>query len=151
MMICNLDKNLLQDLLDGVIDPVEKLFVEEHLKACSECRQEINELKLLFWDLNDKSSYDLELPLELDHIKNALLEQSLEPASQSTFNSLMEVQRKNIKSARNNMKSASKFLDFVPGIKAGNALAKESLKATPSALKYVSKSLLKTGKLLKAK
>lgn len=143
-MTCKLDKTLLQDLLEGIIDPVEKLFVEEHLKSCQECRIELNELKLLFWDLNDKSNYEIELPVELDQLKVDLLKQTSEPSSRSTFTTIMEIQRKNVK-------SASSFLDYVPGVKAGNTLAKEGLKATPSALKSVSKRLLKNTKLLKAK
>jgi len=135
---------LLQALLDDTLDPIEKLFVDEHLKICPECRKELNELKLLFWDLSDKFTYEIELPPELDQLKGILLEQVSEPSSQSTFTTLVEIQRKNIK-------SASKFLDYVPGVKASNNLAKESLKATPSALKLVSKGLLKSTKLLKAK
>lgn len=143
-MTCKLDKKLLQDLLDEIIEPVEKLFVEEHLKSCQECRMELNELKLLFWDLNDKSNYEIELPVELDQIKVDLLKQTSEPTSQSTLTTIIEIQRKNIK-------SVSSFLDYVPGVKVGNTLAKEGLKATPSALKSVSKRLLKSTKLLKAK
>ncbi|SHN86960.1 zf-HC2 domain-containing protein [Desulfitobacterium chlororespirans] len=148
MMTCKLDKLLLQDLLDGTIDPLEKLLVDEHLKICPECRKDLNELKLLFWDLNDKSIYEIALPPELDQqldqLKGLLLEQVFEPSPQSTFTALMGIQRKNIK-------SASKFLNYVPGVKTGNYLAKEGLKATPSALKLVSKGLLKSTKLLKAK
>ncbi|HHY28856.1 MAG TPA: hypothetical protein GX523_19325 [Desulfitobacterium dehalogenans] len=144
MMTCKLDRMLLQALLDDTLDPIEKLFVDEHLKICPECRKELNELKLLFWDLSDKFTYEIELPPELDQLKGILLEQVSEPSSQSTFTTLVEIQRKNIK-------SASKFLDYVPGVKASNNLAKESLKATPSALKLVSKGLLKSTKLLKAK
>ncbi|WP_041917203.1 zf-HC2 domain-containing protein [Desulfitobacterium dehalogenans] len=144
MMTCKLDKLLLQDLLDDTLDPIEKLFVDEHLKICPECRKELNELKLLFWDLSDKSTYEIELPPELDQLKGILLEQVSEPSSQSSFTALVEIQRKNIR-------SASRFLDYVPGVKASNNLAKESLKATPSALKLVSKGLLKSTKLLKAK
>ncbi|AFL99212.1 hypothetical protein Desde_0765 [Desulfitobacterium dehalogenans ATCC 51507] len=143
-MTCKLDKLLLQDLLDDTLDPIEKLFVDEHLKICPECRKELNELKLLFWDLSDKSTYEIELPPELDQLKGILLEQVSEPSSQSSFTALVEIQRKNIR-------SASRFLDYVPGVKASNNLAKESLKATPSALKLVSKGLLKSTKLLKAK
>lgn len=145
-MTCKLDKTLLQDLLDNNIEPIEKLIVEEHLKSCPECRKELNELKLLFWDLNDKTNYEVELPPELDLLKVELLEQFAEPSSSSpkAFTSLLEIQRKNIKSARG-------FLDYVPGVKATNNLAKEGLKATPAALKLVSKGLLKSSKLLKAK
>lgn len=143
-MACKLDKVLLQDLLEGIIDPVEKLFVEEHLKSCKECRKELTELKLLFWDLNDKSNYAIDLPVELDQIKDTLVEHIVGKASQSTASALIDIHR-------NTIKSAGKFLDYVPGVTASNNLVKEGLKATPSALKKVSKGLIKGTKLLMAK
>jgi len=143
-MDCKLDKDLLQDLLEGVIEPIEKLFVEEHLKSCQECRKELTELKLLFWDLNDKSNYEIELPVELDQIKDSLLKQTIGKASESTVTALINIQR-------NNIRTAGKFLDYVPGATASNNLVKESLKATPSVIKKVSKGLIKSTKLLLAK
>lgn len=143
-MDCNLDKDLLQDLLEGVIEPIEKLFVEEHLKSCQECRKELTELKLLFWDLNDKSNYEIEFPAELDQIKDSLLKQTIGKASESTVTALINIQR-------NNIRTAGKFLDYVPGATASNNLVKESLKATPSVIKKVSKGLIKSTKLLLAK
>lgn len=143
-MDCKLDKDLLQDLLEGVIEPIEKLFVEEHLKSCQECRKELTELKLLFWDLNDKSNYEIELPAELDQIKDSLLKQTIGKASESTVTALINIQR-------NNIRTAGKFLDYVPGATASNNLVKESLKATPSVIKKVSKGLIKSTKLLLAK
>ncbi|WP_425806804.1 zf-HC2 domain-containing protein [Desulfitobacterium sp. Sab5] len=143
-MDCKLDKDLLQDLLEGVIEPIEKLFVEEHLKSCQECRKELTELKLLFWDLNDKSNYEIELPVELDQIKDSLLKQTIGKASESTVTALINIQR-------NNIRTAGKFLDYVPGATASNNLVKESLKATPSVIRKVSKGLIKSTKLLLAK
>lgn len=143
-MACKLDKLLLQDLLDGIIEPIEKLFVEEHLKSCKECRKELTELKLLFWDINDKSNYEIDLPVELDQIKDFLLEQTVGKASQSTVTALIDIQR-------NNFRTAGRFLDYVPGVTASNNLVKEGLKATPSALKKVSKGLIKSTKSLLAK
>jgi hypothetical protein len=143
-MACKLDKALLQDLLEGIIDPIEKLFVEEHLKSCKECRQELTELKLLFWDLNDKANYEIDLPVELNQIKASLLELTIGEVTHSTVTSLIDIQR-------NNMRTAGKFLDYVPGVMASNNLVKEGLKATPSAIKKVSKGLLKSTKQLLAK
>lgn len=143
-MGCKLDKDLLQDLLEGVIEPIEKLFVEEHLKSCQECRKELTELKLLFWDLNDKSNYEIELPVELDQIKDSLQKQTIGKASESTVTALINIQR-------NNIRTAGKFLDYVPGATASNNFVKESLKATPSVIKKVSKGLIKSTKLLLAK
>ena len=142
-MDCKLDKVLLQDLLEGIIDPVEKLFVEEHLKTCKECRKELTELKLLFWDLNDKANYDISIPEELDQMKDSILESVAGKGSKSTAKIIFDIQRQNVR-------ASGMFLDYVPGVKASNKLVKEGMKAAPSALRKVSKSLAKGTRFLLA-
>ncbi|MHB1654477.1 MAG: anti-sigma factor family protein [Desulfitobacteriaceae bacterium] len=142
-MDCKLDKVLLQDLLEGMIDPVEKLFVEEHLKTCKGCRKELSELKLLFWDLNDKSNYDIDLPAELDQMKDSILESVAGKASKSATEIIFDIQRQNVR-------ASGMFLNFVPGVKASNKLVKEGVKAAPSAIRKVSNGLVKGTKFLLA-
>ena len=90
-MDCKLDKFLLQDLLEGMIDPIEKLFVKEHLKICKECRKELTELKLLFWDLDDKSNYEINIPAELDHIKDSILERVAGKTTKNTTGIIIDI------------------------------------------------------------
>ena len=142
-MNCKLDKVLLQDLLEGVLDPIEQLFVEEHLKTCKECRKELNELKLLFWDLNDKSNYELTIPAELDYLKNILLERVVGPVSKNPTEAIINIQRRNVR-------ALGIFLNCVPGVKASNQLVKEGVRAAPSAIGKVSIGLLKGTKYLLA-
>ncbi|HWQ73210.1 MAG TPA: zf-HC2 domain-containing protein [Desulfitobacteriaceae bacterium] len=142
-MNCKLDRVLLQDLLEDIIDPVEKLVVEEHLKICKECRKELTELKLLFWDLNNKSNYEIALPAEVDQIKDAILERAAGKVSQSTVKIILNIQRKNVR-------ASGIFLDYVPGVKAGNKLIKNGMKAAPTVIGKVSKRLIKGTKFLLA-
>lgn len=142
-MNCVLDKFLLQDLLEGVIDPIEQLFVEEHLRICKECRKELTELKLLFWDLNDKSNYDITIPAELDYLKDTLLERAVGTVSKSPTKVIIDIQRKNVR-------ALGMFLNHVPGVKASNELVKQGVKAAPSAIGKASKGLLKGTKYLLA-
>lgn len=44
-MMCSLDKTLLYSYGDGTIGPLEKIFVEEHLKYCTECNKELKLIK----------------------------------------------------------------------------------------------------------
>lgn len=46
-MSCNMDKKLLYSYEDGTIEPLEKIFVEEHLKYCSECNKELKIIKAI--------------------------------------------------------------------------------------------------------
>ena len=143
-MDCKLDKALLQDLIEGVIDPVERVFVEEHLKNCKECRREMTELKLLFWELDNKVNYEVEIPEELDLIRNSLLESVAENAPKSTSGMVIEQQRKNIK-------ATGAFLEYIPGVKESGKLVKEGAKAAPSAIGKASMGLIKGAKMLLAR
>lgn len=138
-----MNEALLQDLVDGAIDPIEKLFIEEHLKTCKKCRKELAELKLLFWDLNDKTNYDIALPPELDLVKDSLLEQFAGKPAKKTSEIILDIQRRNAK-------AAGMFLDYVPGVKTGNELIRKGVTSAPSALGKVSKALLKGTRLLLA-
>jgi len=140
---CKLDVTLLQDLLEGTIDPIEKIFVEEHLKTCRACRKNLAELKLLFWDLNDKTNYEVSLPPQLNQVKDSLLQQFASESGKNATEIVLDVHRRNTKSAR-------MFLDYLPGVKTSNELVKKGLRSTPSALEKVSKTLVKSTKLLRA-
>lgn len=72
-MSCKFDKTLLQDYLENTIEPLEKIFLEEHLKCCRECKKELNELKLLFFDLEFTSREDVKFPNELDGVREMAL------------------------------------------------------------------------------
>jgi hypothetical protein len=51
--VCKMDLNLLQDYIDGTIEPLERVVLEEHLRVCADCRKELNRLKLIDWDLKN--------------------------------------------------------------------------------------------------
>lgn len=46
-MICKLNKNLLYTYSDKSIDPLEKIFIEEHLKYCEECNKELKIINII--------------------------------------------------------------------------------------------------------
>lgn len=55
--------DLLHQYIDGELGPLEKIILEEHLLSCPASRRELNQLKLLDWEL--KHQPDIELPAEL--------------------------------------------------------------------------------------
>jgi hypothetical protein len=60
--MCNFNKTLLHEYIDGELAPLEVQILEEHLKSCSECRKELNQLKILDWDLHHQDA--IEVPYE---------------------------------------------------------------------------------------
>ncbi len=125
-MSCDkLDALLLQDYLEETIDPLERIFVDSHLSICKECRRELTELKLMFWDLNNKSNYELEYPEELDMLKADLIDNFLGEEAKISVKKVVNMQVDTIK-------MSGKFLEYMPGAK-----------QTPKVLKKASKGLAK--------
>lgn len=143
-MSCKLNAELLQELLEGTIDPVERIFVEEHLKTCHQCRKDLTEFKLLFWELEDKFNFEVYIPEELNQLKNVIFDKvdGLTPVSPSKM--IMEQQKSVVK-------KSSTFLDFVPGVKETEKILKNGAKATPKALVKASRSVIRGAKILLAR
>jgi hypothetical protein len=57
---CKLDKQLLYSLADNTIEPLERIFVEEHLKYCAGCKKELELIKKLDKELNE---FEFEMPI----------------------------------------------------------------------------------------
>lgn len=55
--------DLLHQYIDGELGPLEKIILEEHLLSCPASRRELNQLKLLDWELKHQPA--IELPAEL--------------------------------------------------------------------------------------
>lgn len=49
--MCDINKELLHQYIDGELNPVEKTILKAHINTCAECRRELNQLKLLDWNL----------------------------------------------------------------------------------------------------
>ncbi|OPX45400.1 hypothetical protein CLHUN_07700 [Ruminiclostridium hungatei] len=120
-----MDKALLQDYLEGIVDPLLKLFIEEHLSICKTCRRELSELKLMFWELGNKNNYALEYPEELEGMAEGLIDKALGREQTSPARQIINMQLNNIKMSR-------KFMEYLPGAK-----------QTPEMLKKASKDLAK--------
>ncbi len=120
-----MDKALLQDYLEGTADPLSKFFIEEHLNKCKACRRELSELKLMFWELENKNNYVIEYPEELEHGAEGLIDKVLGREQASPARQIVNMQLNNIKMSR-------KFMGYLPGAK-----------QTPQILKNASKDLAK--------
>jgi len=119
------ETSLLQDYLEKTIDPLEKIFIESHLNTCKQCRRELSELKLMFWELDNKGNYETEYPKELDTMGTDLIDTFLGKKLKSSTRKVVDMQV-------NTLKISQKFLKYMPGAK-----------QTPKILKKASKGLAK--------
>lgn len=82
-MSCKFDVMLLYSYVDGTIDTLEKIFLEEHIKYCEKCNKEINAIKLMDESL---SSLENNIPERLSIISELIVE-----------NCLQEIEEENLK------------------------------------------------------
>lgn len=107
-----MDKDLLQKYIDKDIAPLEKIVLENHLLSCPECRKDINQLKVMDWDLNN---LDIpEVPKELASIRSSALDTYFVALDKedTSFESkdILNFQYKNLK-------NTVSFINYLPGKK----------------------------------
>ena len=85
-MICRLDKNFLYSYADGTIEPLEKIIVEEHLKYCSECNHELEEIKNMDRELETLKYDDIDIPDRLSLLSELIVENCMNEKEQSDSN-----------------------------------------------------------------
>ena len=128
MSCSKVDSLLLQDLLDQTIDPLEKIFVENHLLTCKDCRRELSELKLMFWELDDKSNYEIEYPAELNTLGNSIIDNFMEEGSKISTVEIIDMQL-------NTMKLAGNYVEYMPVAKYTSQILKKASKGLASEVK----------------
>lgn len=130
-MSCNLiDTSLLQDFIEGNLDSLERTFVEAHLNICAHCRKEAADIKLIMWDLSDKSNYDVEYPQELNSLGIELIDK-LAKDNRRTTTKVWDAQKQNFK-------NSSSFIKYLPGAKQ----APKFLKKASNGIKEGAKALI---------
>lgn len=110
-MDCKFDTALLHDYLEGTIDDLDRIFVDEHIKVCKKCRKELTMLKLLFWELNEINAAEIELPAELELIREKTIDNIMvDDNSDFGVRKLLELQKKNIE-------NSNMYMNYLPGKK----------------------------------
>lgn len=134
-MTCDkIDASMLQEYLENTIDPLEKIFVENHLTICKECRRELSELKLLLYDLDDKSNYVIEIPAELETMRDDIIDSFL-GKRKSPSKKIIEMQVETIK-------TTGKFIKFLPGAKQAPKVLKQASNGLKKGVKQGVKKLI---------
>ncbi len=67
--------DLLQQYIDGELEMLEAIILEEHLATCQTCRKMLNGFKLMDWDLKHQPAVDP--PVELIAYRNAAIKTHL--------------------------------------------------------------------------
>lgn len=78
---CNMDRVLLEEYADDMLNQVEKILVEQHIKSCSCCRKQLTEMKLLFWEIGNLAKHPIDYPDDLKELGIKLISASPAKAS----------------------------------------------------------------------
>ena len=84
-MSCKLDKQLLYSLADNTIEPLERIFVEEHLKYCDECNKELQQIKEIDNRLNELE-FEIPIPEKLSVLSQLLAENCVDQMENDDIN-----------------------------------------------------------------
>jgi Predicted integral membrane protein len=127
-MGCKIDDNLLQEYIDGMLDPLQKVIVEEHLKVCPDCRREVTEMKLLLWEIDSIGNQKIDVPAEaVNMIENVI--DRVENERKKSFN-LIDIMKVQV----GVVKYTGAFLKYMPGVKTGEKYIKKGIKKMPALL-----------------
>jgi len=119
-MSCTYYEELLHEYLENTIDPLEKIVLQEHLKICPNCRRELTELKLLYWELNNLP--DIDLPKEMSVLKNSILCEIENQENTKINHANLNTYKNYINLHTNTVGVASIFLRFIPGKKMASSI-----------------------------
>ncbi|NME82520.1 zf-HC2 domain-containing protein [Clostridium sp. SM-530-WT-3G] len=143
--MCNFDKELLYSYVDETIGELEKIFVEEHLKYCTRCQNELREIRDFDKKLEELNYDDIVIPNRLFIIS----EQVVENCISKIENEQVSIQYSNYKEGLKVMLGIAKegyrqIYDNPYGKKVGEKLNKYSNLIKKQAKKVCRKKLSKT-------
>ena len=135
-MSCLFDKSIIQKYADDTIDPLELVFLKEHINYCAECRKEIEltmalEHKLGEFFVDDPGTNKLELMIE-DLVEDCMYELN-------SREKLKYVLRRYIRLGRGIRHNSIRFVGYVPCTKRVGNHARKTAKGAGSALKDILK------------
>jgi hypothetical protein len=140
-MSCKFDKQIIQRYIDNEIEPLELIFLKEHIQYCADCKRDVE-----LFTLTDQKIFDvcnnIELPFELDFLAEKVLDQCIEDSKNR--NGVSAAMHRGVIISKGIAISASKFVEYIPG----NKLIAKSLNTTTEFVSKNTKTFLK-GRLKK--
>jgi len=79
-MCCKFNKELLYAFDDKTIEPLEKIFVEEHIKYCSDCQKDLKLINIINENIEDELMH-IEFPNKLSIISQLVAENCISQMS----------------------------------------------------------------------
>ncbi|MEA4846592.1 MAG: hypothetical protein VB106_05085 [Clostridiaceae bacterium] len=111
-MSCGFDREIIQKYADNTIDPLEFIFLKEHINYCGECRKELDMVMTLESELEKLFDDDSEVR-DLDIMITRLVDDCMRELNKRE--KLKYVLNRSVKIGRGIMGNSLKFAGFIPG------------------------------------
>ncbi|MCB2352928.1 zf-HC2 domain-containing protein [Clostridium estertheticum] len=85
-MCCKFDKELLYTFDDKTIQPLEKIFVEEHIKYCTDCQKDLKLITMINQNIKDEL-INIKFPDKLSTISQLVTENCISEMEKTTIKS----------------------------------------------------------------
>lgn len=135
-MSCGFDREIIQKYADNTIDPLEFIFLKEHINYCVECRRELDLIMTLENQLDKFFDNDSEVR-DLDLLITKLVDECMYEVNKRE--KLKYALNRGIKIGSGIMDNTIKYANYIPGSK----LAGKGVKKTVSIAGNLLKSLVK--------
>lgn len=85
-MCCKFDKELLYAFDDKTIQPLEKIFLEEHIKYCTDCQKDLKLINIINQNIKDEF-INIKFPDKLSTISQLVTENCISEMEKTTIKS----------------------------------------------------------------
>jgi hypothetical protein len=113
-MTCRFDREIIQKYADNTIDPLELIFMKEHINYCNECRAELD-LIMNLEDQLDKFFNDDSDIKDLDMLITSLVDDCMSELNKRE--KLKYALRRSLEIGNGIMDNTVRFVEFLPGSK----------------------------------
>jgi hypothetical protein len=113
-MTCRFDREIILKYADNTIDPLELIFLKEHINYCNKCSKELELVITMENQLNKFFDYDSDAE-SLDMIIESLVDECL--CELNKREKLKYALRRGLETGSGIMDNFLKFAEFIPGRK----------------------------------
>ena len=128
-MSCGFDRTLIQEYVDNTIDPLEFIFLKEHINYCGECKRELDMFMTLENEL-EKFFDDSPVAKDLDLMVESLVDDCMYELNRRE--KPWYAMKKSMEMGSRIMKNSIKFMEYIPGGKRVSRRAKKTFSNTGS-------------------
>lgn len=113
-MSCGFDREIIHKYVDNTIDPLEFIFLKEHMNYCGECRRELDTIMTLENELEKFFDDDTEVK-DLDLLIANLVDDCMDELSRKE--KVKYAFKRSLKIGNRIRHDTMRFIDYIPGKK----------------------------------